>query len=40
LPDEVVKVLSEAWVLARATIGPYWHGELKYTYDTSNALFG
>jgi aflatoxin B1 aldehyde reductase len=39
LPEEVVKALDEAWLVAKATSPPYWHGELKYTYDTRKALF-
>ena len=39
LPDEVVKVLDEAWLVTKPTTPNYWHGELKYTYDTRAALF-
>jgi len=60
LPEEVVKTLDEAWIIAKAgkfsqccrsryarfadisfpesTV--YYHGELKYGYDTQKALFG
>ena len=39
LPDEVVKALDEAWLVNKATIPPYWHLDLKYTYDTTAAVF-
>lgn len=39
LPDEVVKNLDEAWLVAKATTANYWHLDLKYTYDTVEALF-
>lgn len=39
LPDEVVKVLDEAWLITKATCQNYWHLDLKYTYDTQKALF-
>lgn len=39
LPDEVVKVLDEAWLITKATTPNYWHRDLKYTYDTQKALF-
>ncbi len=39
LPDEVVKVLDEAWLVTKATAPNYWHLDLKYTYDTRKALF-
>lgn len=38
LPEEVIKVLDEAWLIAKPTAANYWHGELKYTYDTQKAL--
>lgn len=40
LPEEVVAVLDEAWMLCKATAPDYWHGELVYGYDTRKALFG
>ncbi|KAI9754594.1 MAG: Phosphoglucomutase-2 [Chaenotheca gracillima] len=40
LPEEVVKALDEAWMVAKATCPVYWHLDLKYTYDTTKALFG
>lgn len=40
LPDEIVKTLDEAWLVCKATTPNYWHLELKYTYDTREALFG
>lgn len=38
LPEEVVKALDEAWLVAKPTTANYWHGDLKYTYDTREAL--
>ncbi|RDW71606.1 hypothetical protein BP6252_08169 [Coleophoma cylindrospora] len=40
LPEEVVKALDEAWLVAAAETPNYWHLDLKYTYDTRKALFG
>lgn len=40
LPDEVVKTLDEAWLVAKANCPNYWHLDLAYTYDTRKALFG
>jgi len=40
LPDEVVKALDEAWLITKPTTTNYWHLDLKYTYDTKEALFG
>ncbi|AEO63674.1 uncharacterized protein THITE_2109213 [Thermothielavioides terrestris NRRL 8126] len=40
LPDEVVRALDEAWAINKADAPVYWHKELKYTYDTREALFG
>lgn len=39
LPEEVLKVLDEAWLIAKPTSVPYWHLDLKYTYDTQKALY-
>lgn len=39
LPDEVVEALDKAWLVAKASAPDYWHLELKYTYDTKEALF-
>ena len=39
LPDDVVEVLDQAWLIAKATTANYWHLDLKYTYDTQEALF-
>jgi len=33
LPEEVVKVLDEAWLVNKPTSPVYWHLDLKYTYD-------
>jgi aflatoxin B1 aldehyde reductase len=38
LPEEVVKVLDEAWLVTKPTAANYWHLDLKYTYDTAKAL--
>ncbi|WEW56684.1 hypothetical protein PRK78_002132 [Emydomyces testavorans] len=40
LPDEVVAALDEAWLVAKPTTANYWHLDLRYTYDTTKALFG
>ena len=40
LPDEVVQALDDAWLVAKPTTTNYWHGELAYSYDTQQALFG
>jgi aflatoxin B1 aldehyde reductase len=40
LPEEVVRVLDDAWLHVKAVAPPYWHGTLKYGYDTQKALFG
>lgn len=39
LPDEVVEVLDQAWLLTKATAPEYWHKDLEYTYDTQEVLF-
>lgn len=40
LPEGVVKALDEAWEASKGDSVPYWHGELKYEYDTQASLFG
>lgn len=40
LPTEVVAALDQAWNMVRADASNYWHGELKYGYDTKEMLFG
>jgi len=40
LPEEVVKVLDEAWLIAKPTAPDYWHLKLEYTYDTVKEIFG
>jgi len=40
LPDEVVNTLDAAWMICKPTTPNYWHLDLKYTYDTKQALFG
>lgn len=40
LPEEVVKALDEAWAISKAESANYWHGDLKYTYDPLEVLFG
>jgi aflatoxin B1 aldehyde reductase len=39
LPDDVLKTLDEAWLVAKPTTPNYWHLDLQYTYDTQKALF-
>lgn len=39
LPEEVTQALDQAWLIAKPTTPNYWHMELKYTYDTQEALF-
>ncbi|RAH65096.1 aldo/keto reductase family protein [Aspergillus aculeatinus CBS 121060] len=39
LPEEVVEALDKAWLIAKPTAPDYWHLDLKYTYDTKEALF-
>ncbi|KAJ5224861.1 uncharacterized protein N7469_008364 [Penicillium citrinum] len=39
LPEEVVEALDKAWLIAKPYSPPYWHLDLKYTYDTQEALF-
>jgi aflatoxin B1 aldehyde reductase len=39
LPDEVIAALDEAWLVSKPTTANYWHLDLKYTYDTVDALF-
>lgn len=40
LPADVLVALDEAWGITRGDSVVYWHRELKYTYDTREALFG
>ncbi|KAB8237392.1 NADP-dependent oxidoreductase domain-containing protein [Aspergillus alliaceus] len=40
LPEEVVEALDKAWLIVKPTAPDYWHLDLKYTYDTRQALFG
>jgi aflatoxin B1 aldehyde reductase len=40
LPQEVVDVLDKAWLICKAEVPNYWQGELEYTYDTQEYLFG
>ncbi|RAK98589.1 aldo/keto reductase family protein [Aspergillus ibericus CBS 121593] len=39
LPEEVVEALDKAWLVAKPSAPNYWHLDLKYTYDTQEALF-
>lgn len=39
LPEDVVKTLDEAWLIAKPTTPNYWHLDLEYKYDTQAALF-
>ncbi|KAK9478626.1 NADP-dependent oxidoreductase domain-containing protein [Lipomyces japonicus] len=36
LPQDVIDVLDEAWILVKKDIGPYWQGELEYSYKFDN----
>ena len=40
LPETVVAALDDAWHTAKADAPPYWHLDVKYSYDTKEALFG
>ncbi|KAL4786375.1 NADP-dependent oxidoreductase domain-containing protein [Aspergillus varians] len=39
LPEDVVEALDKAWLTAKPTAPNYWHLDLKYTYNTQEALF-
>jgi aflatoxin B1 aldehyde reductase len=39
LPEEVLTVLDEAYLVAKPTEADYWQLDLKYSYDTYEALF-
>lgn len=39
LPDDLVKSLDEAWLVAKADAVPYWHLDLAYQYDPEQVLF-
>ena len=39
LPEDVVKALDEAWLVAKPTTPNYWHLDLDYKYNTHDALF-
>lgn len=39
LPEEVVQALDQAWLVAKPYSPNYWHLDLKYTYNTHEALF-
>ena len=39
LPEEVVEALDQAWLVSKPTSANYWHLDLKYTYNTQEALF-
>ncbi|KAI9369196.1 NADP-dependent oxidoreductase domain-containing protein [Aspergillus egyptiacus] len=39
LPEEVVEALDKAWLITKPTTPNYWHLDLKYTYNTQEALF-
>ncbi|KAF2160174.1 hypothetical protein M409DRAFT_70681 [Zasmidium cellare ATCC 36951] len=38
LPQDLVDALNRAWMICKATAASYVHGELKYEYDTEEAL--
>jgi aflatoxin B1 aldehyde reductase len=39
LPDDLVEVLENAWLVAKGTSLDPWHIPLAYTYDTEKAVF-
>ncbi|KAJ5291728.1 Aflatoxin B1 aldehyde reductase member 2 [Penicillium angulare] len=39
LPEDVVEALEKAWLIAKPYSPVYWHLDLKYTYNTQEALF-
>ena len=40
LADDVLAALDRVWTIVKPEAGNYWHMDLKYTYDTQEALFG
>lgn len=40
LPEEVVEATNQAWALVQSDAVPYYHKELKYSYNTREVLFG
>lgn len=40
LPKEILDDVDAAWLLAKVDTAPYWHLDLKYTYDTEKEIFG
>ena len=40
LPQEILDAADAAWRTAKVDTAPYWHLDLKYTYDTQEELFG
>ncbi|KAL1893359.1 hypothetical protein Sste5346_006537 [Sporothrix stenoceras] len=40
LPQEILDEVDAAWLLAKVDTAPYWHLDLKYTYDTEKEIFG
>ncbi len=40
LPQDILDAADAAWQTAKPDTSPYWHLDLKYTYDTQEALFG
>lgn len=40
LPEDVVRALDEAWAISKPSSTHYWHGELSYSYNAHEALFG
>ncbi len=39
LPEDVVKALDEAWMIAKSTAVAYWHGTNQYTYELTPELY-
>jgi aflatoxin B1 aldehyde reductase len=40
LPEDVVEALQKAWEVSRADVTSYVHGDVVYSYDTKEAIFG
>lgn len=38
LPADVIPALDEAWSVTKPTTPDHWYPDLKYTYDTQEAL--
>lgn len=40
LPEDVVEAAEQAWQISKGDSANYWIGDVEYTYDTIDALFG